>query len=229
MFSKLFGDLFGSDTFNSGGDIVGNISGGHQGPKGNGKLITVDCSQYLTDPVKQIVTDGVINFVISNEIGLSLDLEIEENLVDCVVIANKNGILRVSCKNMQSTKSITVTLRKPSRIEGITTSGVGNFSGAVNTNSLIINKSGVGNVTLSGTCDTLVIVSTGVGNINTKAIIASDLKVNCSGTGNVSASASKSLDCDISGVCNVSVSDKSVGGLIMKKCNTSGLGKLKVV
>ena len=231
MFNKIFEDLFGSNTFsgNVSGDMVGNISGGHQGTKGNGKVITVDCSQYLSEDVRQIVTDGIINFVISDEVGLLLDLEIEENLVDCVVITNKNGILHVACKNMQSTKSIKVTLRKPSKITGITTSGVGNFDGIISTNSLVLNKSGVGNVTLRGTSDTLVIIASGVGNVNTKSVKTVDLKVNCSGTGSVVASASKSLDCDVSGVCSVTVHDQSAGGLIMKKCNTSGLGKLKVI
>ena len=204
---------------------------------------------YSIQSFTRVEADIVGNIIYTQSNNVSVHTEGDKELVDRLLITEKNGVLKLELKRkrkIKGKKKLTVYISSPA-IESINMDGVGSFNlnGVVAADNLIIDfegvgnfeamelqcvsikasYEGVGNLKLGGTTDYLEITSEGVGSVNTQKLQAKNVIVRAGGVGSVKCFASDSIDLSNTGVGSITYYGKPV----VKNLKNSGIGKIKGV
>lgn len=198
-----------------------------------------------------VKSEVIGNVIYTQSKNVSARAEGDKEMVDNLIITDRNGELKIyhdskfSTKN-KSKKNLTIYLSSPSineiDVEGVGNwnmkgivkadnlkidfEGVGNFEALeLQSHNIIASYEGVGNLILGGTTDFVEVKSEGVGNINTQKLIAKDATVSSSGIGSIKCYASNSVDINNNGVGSITY----YGNPTVKNIKNSGVGGIKEV
>lgn len=202
---------------------------------------------YPIQSFTSVESDVVGNIIYTQSNRVSVRAEGDKELVDRLIISEKNGILSISLEGKFTSKKkqkLTIYISSPA-IEAVDTEGVGNwvmkgkvkadnlvidFDGVGNfealelqSNNIKVDYEGVGNLTLGGTTNFVEITSEGVGNVKTQDLMAKKAVIKSSGVGSVKCYASESIDLINSGVGSITY----YGNPTNKNMNNSGIGKIR--
>lgn len=208
---------------------------------------TITNKTYSVQPFTIIESNIVGDVIYTQTNKASVRAEGDKDLVDRLMITEKNGVLKLHFEDEKKTKGkkkLTVYISSPN-IQQIDVEGVGNWKleGAVNADNLTINfkgvgnfeainllstninvsYEGVGNLRLGGIADYLNVLSKGVGNINTQNLKTKKAVVKSEGVGSVKCYASESISLNNSGVGSITY----YGNPVVTNLNNSGIGKIK--
>lgn len=188
--------------------------------KGNGNIITEQRDVSVNPTIKSL---GSFDVVLHQGAPSSVKVTADENLMDYIVVEERDGALDIRTKehvNLNSTKKIRIDITT-NRIEEVLLAGSGNINSDgkfTGSEKLKLSIAGSGNIsmeintpeveaTIAGTGDISVIGETrdaeiriaGVGNFKAEGLKAENVKVHIAGSGNVKVFADASLDVDIAG------------------------------
>ena len=188
--------------------------------KGEGPAVTQDRDGGTFN---EIHTHGSFNVEITDAGSNAVKVEAQQNLQEYIEIENKGGVLHVRNKkgyNIKTDKEIVIHVSAPAlkgvhlsgsgninstnQLKGsdnfeVKSSGSGNISLDVETNSLKTAIAGSGNITLKGKTNDLDGRIAGSGNIRGKEMQSANTSVNISGSGSAEVVATQKLDTRIAG------------------------------
>jgi hypothetical protein len=216
-----------------------------KGLTGNGNVIT---KERTVTTFSSLAIKGVFNVFINQGDKETVKIETDENLQDIIETINKDNILTIKTKDKisltKSTKmNVYVTIKDLTNIDidgvgAVSTtstlklenmelkfSGVGNVSLEMNCKTLNADISAVGNIMLKGSADEAKMTVSGTGSLSAFDFTVQNLTIDLSGIGNADVHAENEISITSSGVGNVSYT----GNAVVKKMNTSGIGKVKKI
>ena len=219
------------------------VSCGNSNEKSSETLKTYEISDFSSlnlEVIGEVIYEQTDSFYMSAS-GSS-------NLVEALVVSNKNGKLSIDLKNKKrfsgNKKELVIHIGSPkldiihfnsvgklhikNYFEGdkltIKNKGVGEIKiDDCNVNTFNLASLSVGTIEVQGTADKTVILSEGIGQIDCSKFLSINTKVESKGIGNLSVYAQESIDISITGIGNV----EYYGNPAEIKENISGLGKVK--
>ena len=215
--------------------------------EGNGNVVTQTRNTGAYDAIK---VAGPFNVdLVAGKEG-KITVKGEENILDVIIVEVEDNTLKIQVKkntNIRSTSGkkveITVPFEKISELSlsgsgDITSkdsikndkftarlSGSGNFTLAVDSNTLDLNLSGSGNVHLKGSADNFTTKLSGSGDIDAANLKSKIVDVNVSGSGNSKVNCNESLTARVSGSGDI----KYTGNPEKRDVKVSGSGKITKV
>lgn len=205
-----------------------------KGPvKGSGKIVQV--TPYLKDftRLEFLDMDGAIQ--VETGKPYSINIEIDDNLLDLLETEVKNGELSVKLTGNLNNKlyientNIKVNIKLPELVS-VTHRGNDYLTiKNINGNLFSLKNSGNGNVVLSGKIEKLEIKKSGNGDINAEDLVAQDVKVHSSGNGNVLVNAAINFVANGSGNGDIKNTGTALAGASSSKSGNGDIIDKKTV
>jgi hypothetical protein len=191
--------------------------------KGNGRIAT---EEKNVGSFTGISTSGSIDIIVTDGPTNSLKIEADENLIEYLVVENRNGTVKVYTKegiNLNPVRHIKVYATAPSfsnldvsgsakiqsngKIKGENlhseVSGSGDIILDVDTPTMEADIAGSGSARISGTTKNFSASVSGSGEIRCFDLLSENTEIDIAGSGDAEVYASKTLDVDVSGAGNV--------------------------
>ncbi len=155
----------------------------------------------------------------------SLEVSGDDNILPFLVTETVDGTLKIYLKSgsysMTAPIEVTATC---ATLQSLHCSGACRVAvERIDTEELQCHLSGASEIQLTGTCNRLSIESSGASRINSKMLVARDVRVNISGAGNAEIHASSSL----SGSCSGAVKIRYAGSPASVKVSSSGASSVR--
>lgn len=184
-----------------------NLNGGAQ-IKGNGNIVVE--SRKLDKDFSKVVAQGIVNVYLTKGATQELEIEAEENLIELIVIENKDGVLQIRTEGSLSTSkkiNIHVVYKDLDEITStgstdvyvkstltshtitLTSSGASDIDlTTIEANSIFLNASGSSDIDIRSEAisDNISIYSSGSADINIRSIESSKLDLRSSGSSDIS-------------------------------------------